>query len=411
MTSGAEDERDGDRGRQVGDREADADQDQAHHHVVEVDLADPLRGDDADPAQPLAASPGGAPSPSRAGRRSPARSGRSGSPSPRLRARERRRPAGVKGRRRTSAQPAQRRSSSSATLPASCQVVQTRTVGPAPEIVAPRAPSSRGRVDQLHRARVEVAAAVLVDAVGEAARRPGRGRPAAGRGPAARRRRRWRRASASGISSGIASRARSVETSSAGITTIALEPVRAGRSARRSGRRPRLGAADRRSRRRSPRRRCRGGPRARSPGPASPPCESASSKRWSAANRPATIAAALEPRPRAERDLAAQAEGDAVGRVQALEGADDQVVAAGRHVERRPGRRRTRPSPRPRARGRARPPPPSRRSPGPRLAEEAGTRTRRRRAVIIEHRALDRAEVVLAVDHRRRFARAPCRGP
>ena len=51
-------------------------------------------------------------------------------------------PWGVKGRRRTSAQPWQRRSSSSATLPASCQVVQTRTEGPAPEIVAPSAPSS-----------------------------------------------------------------------------------------------------------------------------------------------------------------------------------------------------------------------------------------------------------------------------
>ena len=45
--------------------------------------------------------------------------------------------------RRTSAQPAQRCSSAAATLPASCQVVQTRTVGPAPEIVAPSAPSSR----------------------------------------------------------------------------------------------------------------------------------------------------------------------------------------------------------------------------------------------------------------------------
>jgi hypothetical protein len=37
----------------VLDRQPDSDQDQAHHHVVEVDLADPLRGDDPDPPQPL----------------------------------------------------------------------------------------------------------------------------------------------------------------------------------------------------------------------------------------------------------------------------------------------------------------------------------------------------------------------
>ena len=33
--------------------EADSDQDQAHHHVVEVDLADALGRDHSDPAQPL----------------------------------------------------------------------------------------------------------------------------------------------------------------------------------------------------------------------------------------------------------------------------------------------------------------------------------------------------------------------
>ena len=55
VDGGAEDDRGRDRRGQVGDREPDADQNQAHHHVVEVDLADPLRGDDADPAQQLRA--------------------------------------------------------------------------------------------------------------------------------------------------------------------------------------------------------------------------------------------------------------------------------------------------------------------------------------------------------------------
>jgi len=39
------------------------------------------------------------------------------------------------------------------------------------------------------------------------------------------------------------------------------------------------------------------------------------------------------PQPARQRDLAAKAEGDAVGRVEALEGADEKVVAPGRDVE------------------------------------------------------------------------------
>ena len=51
----------------------------------------------------------------------------------------------------------------------SCQKHQTSTVGPAPEIVAPSAPSSRRLGDDSHRARVERLAVRLVEAVGEAA--------------------------------------------------------------------------------------------------------------------------------------------------------------------------------------------------------------------------------------------------
>ncbi len=76
----------------------------------------------------------------------------------------------------------------------------------------------------------------------------------------------------------------------------------------------------------------------------------------------------------------------------------------------RPGRRRTRRPLRPPARGTSPAPPPSRRSPGRGWPRRRG-RGRAGGARSSEDGALDRAEVVLAVDHRRRFARAPCRGP
>ena len=103
-----------------------------------------------------------------------------------------------------------------------------------------------------------------------------------------------------------------------------LEAAPAGRSGPPAAPRPRS-CRRRRSRRRSPRRRCRGGPRARSPAPASPPGESASSKRWSAAKSPATIAAALEPSPRASGISLRRRKAMPSAGVQALEGADDRL--------------------------------------------------------------------------------------
>ena len=65
--------------------------------------------------------------------------------------------------------PAPRASARPSRLPVCCQWHQNSTVGPAPEIVAPTAPSSSARPDQLHRARIQVRAAVLVQPVGQAA--------------------------------------------------------------------------------------------------------------------------------------------------------------------------------------------------------------------------------------------------
>ena len=81
----------------------------------------------------------------------------------------------------------------------------------------------------------------------------------------------------------------------AGTTSTASSPA-GGVEARRLRRRRRS-----RSRRAARRRRCRGGPRARS---ASASTSASSSNRWSAASSPATIAAALEPEPARQRDVA-----------------------------------------------------------------------------------------------------------
>ena len=215
---GAEDERDRDRRRQVGDGEADADQDQAHHHVVEVDLADPLRSDDADPAQAAPGSPGAGPSPSRAGRRSPARRGRSGPPSPSAQSSGTSAPSGLKGRRRTSAQP------STAPLELLGDLARVLPGGPdehgrpgprdrrARARRAPRpsrrAPSSAGRAH----------AGAAGGSRRRGRRRSARDRHAAGRARGARRRRRWRRRRRAGSPPGSPHGRSSVETSSAGIT-------------------------------------------------------------------------------------------------------------------------------------------------------------------------------------------------
>ena len=178
-------------------------------------------------------------------------------------------------------------------MPASCQMVQTRTVGPAPEIVAPRAPSSARRVDQLHRARVEVARRGYGGGPQAASdqSRSSRCRP----GRAAR-----RRDVDDGVGQrhlgGIAARAPRSRPPRPG-SRHALEP--GGRVEAGCRRRASAPSAQTTKPPGSRRRRCRDGPPARSPGPADRPRDSASSKRWSAANSPATIAAALEPSPRA----------------------------------------------------------------------------------------------------------------
>ena len=104
-----------------------------------------------------------------------------------------------------------------------------------------------------------------------------------------------------------------------------------------------------------------------------------------------------------QRDLAAHAEGDRVGGAQALEGADDQVVAVGAHVGATRVEGELARPPAPRARARARPPRPSRRSPAPGWPRRRGRGPAAGGGSFLEHRPLDRAQVVLAVDHRRRF--------
>ena len=196
----------------------------------------------------------------------------------------------------------------------------------------------------------------------EAARRPGRGRRCAARAPAARRRRRWRRRRRAGPRPGSPrGRARS-RPPRAGSRRSPSSP--SGGSKRAAlGLRPRRRRRRRRSRRRSPRRRCRDGPRARSPATSISSLESASSKRWSAAKRPATIAAALEPRPRASgislrSRKAIPSAGCRLSKARTIRLSRPVGTSSAAGVE-----ARTRRSPRPRARGRARPPPPSRRSP------------------------------------------------
>ena len=138
-------------------------------------------------------------------------------------------------------------------------------------------------------------------------------------------------ASARGISAGIASRARSVETSSAGIDDDALEAagrVEAGRARRVPLPRPAddEAAVDRRRNvvgvalqlaRPGQQLLLGEGQLEEVVGGA----EAGDDRRGAGAE------------PAGQRDLAAQAEGDAVGGMQALEGAHDQVVAAGRDIE------------------------------------------------------------------------------
>ena len=80
--------------------------------------------------------------------------------------------AGRRERQRQHPRPARGGSPSSraATFAASADRTHTSTVGPAPEIVAPRAPSDARLLDELHRPRIERRAPRLVQAVLEPAR-------------------------------------------------------------------------------------------------------------------------------------------------------------------------------------------------------------------------------------------------
>ena len=63
------------------------------------------------------------------------------------------------------------------TSPVLCQKVQTSTVGPAPEIVAPIAPIRGASCDDLHRARIEVGPVRLVQPIRQPSADQGEVRP------------------------------------------------------------------------------------------------------------------------------------------------------------------------------------------------------------------------------------------
>ena len=278
-------------------------------------------------------------------------------------------PCGSNGARRTSAQPpASRRSASTTPRGLRRMWHHTSTVGPAPEIVAPSAPRSRRRVDELHRARVEVRAAGLVQAVAQAA--GDEVEVAAAEAEHQQRR-------VGGVEDGVGQRhlggqrrraPRGCARARAGTTRTASSPAGASKRVDLARRRRR------RSRRAARRRRCRDGPRARWPAPSR---SASSSNRWSAASRPATYAAALVPSPPlsgiSERMRKVKSVGGRSARSRGRRGCARSRRSPGR------SRPRTCPSRRPRAPGAAPARRRTRRSPGPRLAEEAGTRTRRRR--------------------------------
>ena len=148
----------------------------------------------------------------------------------RLRARRTSAPGGSNGARRTSAQPSVSRAAPRRPRRSARSASRRARSGRRRRSSRPSAPSSLRPLDQLHRARVEVRAARLVEAVA---------RPRATRSQSPRARPSMsseacatlKTASASGTSAGSAARACAVRTASAGTTSDGLQARRAARSA------------------------------------------------------------------------------------------------------------------------------------------------------------------------------------
>ena len=289
-----------------------------------------------------------------------------------------RRAARARGRRRPALErhaqdlgPAPRRAAARPRRRSPRSRVHTSTVGPAPEIVAPSAPSSRRAADQLGRARVQVRAVGLVEAVVEPA---GDQVEVAAREPE---RRAARRGATLKTASAIGTSARQRRARLRGAHRL-VRARRAPPRARSGGRgAPPRRRRRRRSRRAAPRRRCRGGPRARWRARAGrrrartssrPPAARRRTRRRSS---PARRDSGTSERMRNSKPSAGCRRSNAAHAQVAPVAGDREVGLDARSARSRP----------PRARRGARARRRARRSPGPRLAEEAGTRTSRRRFI------------------------------
>ena len=192
-------------------------------------------------------------------------------------------------------------------------------------------------------------------------------------------------ASASGTSAGSAARASAVGTGSRRDHRDRLEAGR--RLERRHVRRRRRS----RSRRRARPRRCRDGPRSRAARSKISSRGSASSYMWSAATQRGDDRRAARAEARRERDLGADPEREAVDLVQVGEGPHAEVASRPPAAPARRRRPRTRPVSSTSSSRCSETAAAIASKPGPRFADEPGTRTRRRRPISPEHRPLDLA--------------------